>query len=134
MVETGDTQTAMLELDQEMLNDRRRRRMLDHQARISTYLEIALREPPRGGPSGRRRSSAVPPPYRRGVVVPISRYVKYAAWWSEHAGRRRRSLSISCRARASPSGYRPSQPMTFPELPPPPARQALRIAGRVGLV
>src|SRR5262249_96385 len=31
MVETGDTQTAMLELDQEILNDRRHRRMLDHQ-------------------------------------------------------------------------------------------------------
>ena len=43
MVETGDTQTAMLELDQEMLNDRRRRRMLDHQAAYFTYLEIARR-------------------------------------------------------------------------------------------
>ena len=43
MVETGDTQTAMLELDQELLNDRRRRRMLDHQAAYFTYLEIARR-------------------------------------------------------------------------------------------
>jgi hypothetical protein len=43
MVETGDTQTAMLELDQEVLNDRRRRRMLDHQAASIMYLEIARR-------------------------------------------------------------------------------------------
>jgi hypothetical protein len=43
MVETGDTQTAMLELDQEILNDRRRRRMLDHQAAWVTYVDIARR-------------------------------------------------------------------------------------------
>jgi hypothetical protein len=43
MVETGDTQTAMLELDQEVLNDRRRRRMLDHQAATVMYVEIARR-------------------------------------------------------------------------------------------
>ena len=37
MVETGDTQTAMLELDQEALNDRRRRRLLDHSAAALVY-------------------------------------------------------------------------------------------------
>ena len=37
MVELGDTQTAMLELDQESLNDKRRRRLLDHQAAALVY-------------------------------------------------------------------------------------------------
>jgi len=37
MVEMGDTQTAMLELDQEVLNDRRRRRLLDHQTATLVY-------------------------------------------------------------------------------------------------
>lgn len=37
MVEMGDTQTAMLELDQETLNDKRRRRLLDHSAATLVY-------------------------------------------------------------------------------------------------
>ncbi len=37
MVEMGDTQTAMLDLDQEALNDKRRRRLLDHQAATLVY-------------------------------------------------------------------------------------------------
>lgn len=37
MVEMGDTQTAMLELDQEALNDKRRRRLLDHRAATLVY-------------------------------------------------------------------------------------------------
>ena len=37
MVEIGDTQTAMLELDQEALNDKRRRRLLDNQAATLIY-------------------------------------------------------------------------------------------------
>jgi hypothetical protein len=37
MVEMGDTQTAMLELDQEALNEKRRRRLLDHQAAYMVY-------------------------------------------------------------------------------------------------
>jgi hypothetical protein len=47
MVETGDTQTAMLELDQEALNDRRRRRLLAHQAATLVYLDMASRGTPR---------------------------------------------------------------------------------------
>ena len=43
MVEMGDTQTAMLELDQETLNDKRRRRLLDHQAASLIYLGLARR-------------------------------------------------------------------------------------------
>jgi hypothetical protein len=46
MVETGDTQTAMLELDQEALNDKRRRRWLDHAAADVIYLSLT-REPRR---------------------------------------------------------------------------------------
>lgn len=41
MVEMGDTQTAMLELDQEELNDKRRRRLLDHQAAVLVYSGLA---------------------------------------------------------------------------------------------
>jgi len=37
MVEMGDTQTAMLELDQEAFNDKRRRRLLDHSAATLVY-------------------------------------------------------------------------------------------------
>ena len=37
MVEMGDTQTAMLDLDQEGLNDKRRRRLLDHEAAALFY-------------------------------------------------------------------------------------------------
>jgi hypothetical protein len=37
MVEMGDTQTAMLELDQEALNDKRRRRLLDHSSASLVY-------------------------------------------------------------------------------------------------
>jgi hypothetical protein len=43
MVETGDTQTAMLELDQEVLNDKRRRRLLDHGAALTVYIAMADR-------------------------------------------------------------------------------------------
>jgi hypothetical protein len=48
MVETGDTQTAMLELDQELLNDRRRRRMLDSPGGV---FHVPRDRPPRGGQS-----------------------------------------------------------------------------------
>ncbi len=41
MVEMGDTQTAMLDLDQEALNDKRRRRLLDHQAASLVYASLA---------------------------------------------------------------------------------------------
>jgi hypothetical protein len=37
MVEMGDTQTATLDLDQEALNDKRRRRLLDHEASTLVY-------------------------------------------------------------------------------------------------
>jgi hypothetical protein len=40
IVEMGDTQTAMLELDQEALNDKRRRRLLDHHAATLIYLGL----------------------------------------------------------------------------------------------
>jgi hypothetical protein len=43
MVETGDTQTAMLELDQEVLNDKRRKRLLAHQSAAFVYLDMARR-------------------------------------------------------------------------------------------
>ena len=49
MIETGDTQTAMLELDQEALNDKRRKRLLAHQTAALIYLDLASRaqsEPP----------------------------------------------------------------------------------------
>jgi len=46
MVEMGDTQTAMLELDQEALNDKRRRRLLDHQTATLIYAGLTtLRGP-----------------------------------------------------------------------------------------
>jgi len=41
MVEMGDTQTALLDLDQEALNDRRRRRLLDHEASALVYAGLA---------------------------------------------------------------------------------------------
>ncbi len=41
MVEMGDTQTAMLDLDQEALNDKRRRRLLDHQAAAGVYASLS---------------------------------------------------------------------------------------------
>jgi hypothetical protein len=50
MVETGDTQTAMLELDQERLNDKRHKRLLDHYAAALVYSDLSRRAP---------RSSAV---------------------------------------------------------------------------
>ena len=43
MVETGDTQTAMLELDQEALNDKRRKRLLAHESAALVYLDMARR-------------------------------------------------------------------------------------------
>ena len=46
MVETGDTQTAMLELDQEALNDKRRRRLLEHTASASIYSGLAASRVP----------------------------------------------------------------------------------------
>jgi len=51
MVETGDTQTAMLELDQEALNDKRRNRLLAHEAAALVYVDMVRRaqtqlEPP----------------------------------------------------------------------------------------
>jgi hypothetical protein len=51
MVEMGDTQTALLELDQEVLNDRRRRRLLDHQTATLVYAGLTtLRDAPRNAP------------------------------------------------------------------------------------
>ena len=44
MVEMGDPQTAMLELDQEALNDKRRRRLLDHQAAALIYVDMSRRQ------------------------------------------------------------------------------------------
>ncbi len=44
MVEMGDTQTAMLELDQEALNDKRRRRLLDHQSAALIYMNLSRRQ------------------------------------------------------------------------------------------
>ncbi len=41
MVELGDTETAILDLDQEALNDKRRRRLLDHQAATLVYAGLA---------------------------------------------------------------------------------------------
>jgi len=43
MVETGDTQTAMLELDQEALNDKRHKRLLANEAAALVYLDMARR-------------------------------------------------------------------------------------------
>jgi hypothetical protein len=43
LVEVGDTQTAMLELDQEALNDKRRRRQLDHASAWIIYVDMAQR-------------------------------------------------------------------------------------------
>jgi hypothetical protein len=43
MVEMGDTQTAMLELDQEALNDKRRRRLMDHHAASLIYMGLSQR-------------------------------------------------------------------------------------------
>ena len=50
MVETGDTQTAMLELDQEALNDKRRRRLLDHQSAALVYIDMSRRQATRLDP------------------------------------------------------------------------------------
>jgi len=44
MVEMGDTQTAMLELDQEALNDKRRRRLLDYQTAALIYIDMSRRQ------------------------------------------------------------------------------------------
>lgn len=46
MVEMGDTQTAMLDLDQETLNDKRRRRLLDHQAAFLLYAGLTTLQGP----------------------------------------------------------------------------------------
>ena len=50
MVETGDTQTAMLELDQEALNAKRRNRLLAHESAALVYWDMTRRaqvqEPP----------------------------------------------------------------------------------------
>ncbi len=50
MVETGDTQTAMLELDQEALNDKRRKRLLAHEAAALVYLDMVRRGQTPGEP------------------------------------------------------------------------------------
>jgi len=42
----GDTQTAMLELDQEALNEKRRRRLLDHHAANLVYASLATWQEP----------------------------------------------------------------------------------------
>jgi hypothetical protein len=52
MIETGDTQTAMLELDQEALNDKRRKRLLAHEAAALVYLDMARRGQAQGEPPG----------------------------------------------------------------------------------
>ena len=46
MIETGDTQTAMLELDQEALNDKRRKRLLAHEAAALVYVDLVRRGRP----------------------------------------------------------------------------------------
>jgi hypothetical protein len=47
MVEMGDTETALLDLDQETLNDKRHRRLLDHQAAALVYASlVGLQGPP----------------------------------------------------------------------------------------
>jgi hypothetical protein len=43
MVETGDTQAAMLELEQVALNDKRRKRLLAHHTAALIYLDLASR-------------------------------------------------------------------------------------------
>jgi hypothetical protein len=50
MVEMGDTQTAMLELDQEALNDKRRRRQLDHLAALLVYAGLTTLQDTRPDP------------------------------------------------------------------------------------
>jgi hypothetical protein len=50
MVEMGDTQTAMLDLDQEALNDKRRRRLLDHQAAALVYAGLTTFQAPAPDP------------------------------------------------------------------------------------
>ncbi len=50
MIETGDTQTAMLELDQEALNDKRRKRLLAHESASLVYLDMARRGQPQVAP------------------------------------------------------------------------------------
>jgi hypothetical protein len=50
MVEAGDTQTALLELDQEALDDKRHRRLLEHQAAATIYLDLARRQGPQFDP------------------------------------------------------------------------------------
>lgn len=51
MVEMGDTQTAMLDLDQEALNDKRHRRLLDHQAATLVYAGLMTLQEANPGPS-----------------------------------------------------------------------------------
>ena len=60
MVEMGDTQTAMLDLDQEALNDKRRRRLLDHEAATLVYAGLTtLRDTEtHAAPTGRSAMSA----------------------------------------------------------------------------
>jgi hypothetical protein len=50
MIETGDTQTAMLELDQEALNDKRRNRLLAHEAAALVYVDMVRRGQPQVEP------------------------------------------------------------------------------------
>jgi hypothetical protein len=50
MIETGDTQTAMLELDQEAMNDKRRKRLLAHEASALVYLDMVRRGQPQAAP------------------------------------------------------------------------------------
>jgi hypothetical protein len=50
MIETGDTQTAMLELDQEALNDKRRKRLLAHETAVFVYLDMVRRGQTLGEP------------------------------------------------------------------------------------
>ncbi len=63
MVEMGDTENAMLDLDQEALNDKRRRRLLDHEAAFLVYAGLTtLQDHPRSAAGAVGRPAMTPKP------------------------------------------------------------------------